>query len=143
MFKCNFLYFSLCPLPLVLPLGTTEQSLAPSFLHSPFRCAKIYIKEMPSELSLLQVKQSQLSQSFLLGEMFWSLNHLGGLRWTLSSTSMSLILGSPALDQHSSCGLISAGISIITFLDLLATLLLMQPRTLLVVQGHIAGSCST
>jgi len=30
MFKRNFLCFSLCPLPLVLPLGTTEKSLAPS-----------------------------------------------------------------------------------------------------------------
>jgi len=31
MFRCNFLCFSLCPLPLVLSLGTTEKSLAPSF----------------------------------------------------------------------------------------------------------------
>ena len=30
MFSWNFLCFSLCPLPLVLPLGTTEKSLAPS-----------------------------------------------------------------------------------------------------------------
>jgi len=30
MFRQNFLYFSLCPLPLVLLLGTTEKSLAPS-----------------------------------------------------------------------------------------------------------------
>jgi len=30
MFRRNFLYFSLCPLPLVLSLGTTEKSLAPS-----------------------------------------------------------------------------------------------------------------
>jgi len=30
MFRWNFLCFSLCPLPLVLPLGTTEKSLAPS-----------------------------------------------------------------------------------------------------------------
>jgi len=30
MFRRNFLCLSLCPLPLVLSLGTTEQSLAPS-----------------------------------------------------------------------------------------------------------------
>jgi len=30
MFRQNFLCFSLCPLPLVLSLGTTEKSLAPS-----------------------------------------------------------------------------------------------------------------
>ena len=30
MFRQNFLCFSLCLLPLVLPLGTTEKSLAPS-----------------------------------------------------------------------------------------------------------------
>jgi len=29
-FRWNFLCFSLCPLPLVLSLGTTEKSLAPS-----------------------------------------------------------------------------------------------------------------
>ena len=30
MFRWNFLCFSFCPLPLVLSLGTTEKSLAPS-----------------------------------------------------------------------------------------------------------------
>ena len=37
MFSWNFLCFSLCPLPLVLSLGTTEKSLAPSSWHPPFR----------------------------------------------------------------------------------------------------------
>ena len=37
MFRGNLLCFSLCPLPLVLSLGTTEKSLAPSSLHPPFR----------------------------------------------------------------------------------------------------------
>ena len=36
-FRRNFLCFSLCPLPLVLSLGTTEKSLAPSSLHPPCR----------------------------------------------------------------------------------------------------------
>jgi len=30
VFSWNFLYFSLCPLPLVLSLGITKKSLAPS-----------------------------------------------------------------------------------------------------------------
>jgi len=37
MFRWNFLCFSLCPLPLVLSLGTTEKSLAPSSWHPPRR----------------------------------------------------------------------------------------------------------
>lgn len=35
MFRWNLLYYSLCLLPLVLPLGTTEKSLAPSSLFLP------------------------------------------------------------------------------------------------------------
>jgi len=34
MFRRNFMCFSLCPLPLVLSLGTTEKSLAPSSCHT-------------------------------------------------------------------------------------------------------------
>jgi len=37
LFRWNFLCFSLCPLPLVLLLGTTEKSLTPSSRHSPLR----------------------------------------------------------------------------------------------------------
>ena len=37
MCKCNFFYFSLSPLPLVLSLDTTDKSLAPS-LHPSIRC---------------------------------------------------------------------------------------------------------
>ena len=37
MFRRNFLCFSLCPLPLVLSLGTTEKSLAASSWHPPLR----------------------------------------------------------------------------------------------------------
>ena len=39
MFSWNFLCFILCPLPLVLLLGTTEKSFALSFWHPPFRYA--------------------------------------------------------------------------------------------------------
>ena len=37
MFRGNLLCFSVCPLPLVLSLGTTEKSLAPSSFRLPFR----------------------------------------------------------------------------------------------------------
>ncbi|XP_068775232.1 uncharacterized protein [Struthio camelus] len=37
VFSWNCVCFSLCPLPLVLSLGTTEKSLAPSSRHPPFR----------------------------------------------------------------------------------------------------------
>lgn len=37
MFRRILLCFSLCPMPLVLSLGTSENSVAPSSLHCPFR----------------------------------------------------------------------------------------------------------
>ena len=37
MFRQNFRCFSLCPLPLVLSQGTSEESLAPSSWHPPLR----------------------------------------------------------------------------------------------------------
>jgi len=37
MFRWSLLRFSLCPLPLVLSLGTNEKSLDLSFLQPPFR----------------------------------------------------------------------------------------------------------
>ena len=46
MFRGNLLCFSLCPLPLVLSLGTTDKSLAPSSLQ-----VFTYIDDIP--LSLL------------------------------------------------------------------------------------------
>lgn len=38
VFKGNILCSSLCPLPLLLSLGTTEKSLSLSSLHPPIRC---------------------------------------------------------------------------------------------------------
>jgi len=73
MFRWNFLCFSLCPLPLVLSLGTTEKSLAPSFWHPPLRY--LWASLVPSLPSLLQAKQAQLPQPFLIGEMLQSPHH--------------------------------------------------------------------
>jgi len=56
VFKWNFLYFSLCPLPLILSLNTTERCLA---LSSSLPPSGIYGEDL-SEPSLLHVKQSHL-----------------------------------------------------------------------------------
>ena len=89
--------FSLCPLPLVLSLGTTEKSLAPSSLHPPFRYS--YTLTRSPEPSLLQAEQPQLFQPFLTGEMLQSLHHLSGPSLdSLQYVHISLVLGSPALD---------------------------------------------
>ena len=44
MFRGNLLCFSLCPWPLVLSLGTTEESLAQSSLHPHFRYLYTFIR---------------------------------------------------------------------------------------------------
>lgn len=44
LFTCSFLYVSLCMLPLVLLLGATKKSLAPSSLLSPIRYLYIYLQ---------------------------------------------------------------------------------------------------
>lgn len=43
MFRWNLLYFSLCPLPLVLSLANTEKSLVLSSLHPPLRYLYILV----------------------------------------------------------------------------------------------------
>lgn len=62
------LCFSLHPLSLVLPLGTTEQSLDASFLHLPFRFYIYIWAFLPSRFSL----------PFLIKRVFQSLNHFHG-----------------------------------------------------------------
>jgi len=86
MFSWNFLCFSLCPLPLVLSLGTTEKSLAPSPDTHP---SDIY--KVPSQPSLLQLnKPSSLSLSSQ--DRYSSpLTIIVALRWTLSSSSSSFL----------------------------------------------------
>ena len=71
VFRRNFLCFSLCPLPLVLLLGTTGKSLASSSCPPPCRYLEAFRR---SPLSLL-FSQAQLPQPFLLGEMLQSPHH--------------------------------------------------------------------
>lgn len=55
MFRWNLLHFSLCPMPLILSLGTTVKSLVPSSPH-------VFAHIDQSTLSLLlQAEQPQLS----------------------------------------------------------------------------------
>ena len=64
VFRWNFMFFKLCPLPLVLSVDTTEKILAPS---SSFPPSGIHTHwKDPLETSLLQTEQSQLSQPFLI-----------------------------------------------------------------------------
>jgi len=58
------------------------------------------IGEIPPEPSLLQVKQSQISQSFLIGMMFSFLHHLCDILLdSFQQIHVSLVLGSPELDR--------------------------------------------
>ena len=92
IFRVNFLCFNLCPLPLVLSLGTTEKSLAPSSLHLPFSW------DLPKPC-LLQAEQPHLSQPFLMWEMIWSLHHPCGPPLNfLQYVYAFLVLSSPELD---------------------------------------------
>ena len=92
MFRRNFLCFSLCPLPLVLSLGTTGKNLAPSFWNPPCRYlqdplsvfsspAKVKVsvvqglahrtKPLRSWTSFPVLKSALASQSW--GLLFWEL----------------------------------------------------------------------
>lgn len=83
--------YRLCPLPLVLALGTTEKHLTQASLHlnPPSRYLLTLIR---SPLILLYVEQSQLPQPLLTGKMPQSI-HLWDPCWTL--LHISLVLGRP------------------------------------------------
>ena len=69
MFSWNFLCFNLCPLPLVLSLGTTGKSLAPSSWPPPCRYLEAFLRS--PQPSLLQAEQAQLPQPLLTGHEWW------------------------------------------------------------------------
>lgn len=63
MFKWIFLYFSLCLLPLVYSLDSTEKRMASS-LYSPI--SQLYkLKRFLPKPSFIKAKQSKISQSLL------------------------------------------------------------------------------
>lgn len=105
-----------------LALAATEKSPALSSSHSPFRS---FCTPMESSLSL-QAEQFQLSLPVLTGDMLQSLClHSSSLLDSGSSVSLSIV------KSGRSC-----------FLHLLATLLLMQPRVLLLLPSGVAGPWS-
>lgn len=74
MFRGNLPCFSLCLLPLVLSVGSTEQSLALFSTQLLWRCLYEFWWDSPV-LSLLQGKQPQLSLPFFICEVLQSLHH--------------------------------------------------------------------
>lgn len=76
MFGWSLLYLSMCSLPLVLPLGTTERNWLPLHFQVCTCIGKIPWASCSPEESLVQL-----------------LHLLHG--WTISTLSMSLLLGSP------------------------------------------------
>lgn len=82
MLKGNLLCSSLFPFLCVLSLGTTEERLAPSSLHFPFRYLCTLMR--PPESALFQVLQSLC-------------HPCGPSLGSLQSVPVSLVLDSPAL----------------------------------------------
>jgi len=104
MFKWNLLYFSLCPLPLVLSLGTTEKSLSLSSLPLPHQVFT-HIEITCPESSLVYGEQSQLTQPLRICQMFQYFSHLHGpLLDPVQHVHVSLALGSPELEPELQMG---------------------------------------
>lgn len=101
-FRCNSLYFSLCPLPPVPLLGTTGKSLSKFLSH--ISCLYILMRPV---LSLPQVDQS-LESLPLIHQIFQLFYHLCGPCW-LVSVHVLHIPGSPGLTQL--CAGVSPGLS--------------------------------
>ena len=95
---CSERNFCVLVLPLILSLGTTEESLAPSSLHSPFSYLYTLIKR-PLSLLFSYSEESQLFQLFLICQLLQSLRHLcGPFLGSLQHVHVSLVLASPELD---------------------------------------------
>ena len=108
MFRWNLLCFNWCPLPLLLPLGTTEKSLALPFLHHPFRHLYTLIRSTVSLLFSRLISPSSLSLS-LQERCSCPLIIFVALHLTVSSMSMSFLYwGTQNWTQHSRCGPTSA-----------------------------------
>ena len=89
----NLPSFSLKPLPLVLSQQALLKCLSPSFLQAPFK----YWKVSPGP-SLLQAEQPQLSQPFLVAEVFQPSDHLCAPPLNpLQQLYVLLVLGAPEL----------------------------------------------
>lgn len=101
MFNGNILCIgNLCPLPVVLSLGSTEKNLALSSLHALIRLS-MYNTKFPFESSLLRSKPFQLSHSFLIRRMIQPFHHFCCLLLdSFQSVHVSLVLGSQELNTE-------------------------------------------
>ena len=85
MIRGNLLCFSLCPLPLILSLGTVEKSLALFSLYPPFRYLYTLIRS-PLSYLLSRLNGPRSLRVFLKGVVLQSLNNLVRLCPCLSCT---------------------------------------------------------
>jgi len=90
--------FGLCPLPLILLLGTTVKSLSSSSLHSP----SIFVYTAEILLSLLFSRLNSPSSLSLSSQERCStpFSIFVGLHWTFSSSSVSLSTGEPSSSEE-------------------------------------------
>ena len=86
----NLPSLSLKPLLLVLLQQALLKIFSQSFLVGLLQVLKGCYKVSPQP-SLLQAEQPQLSQPFLIGEVLQPSDHLCGLLWTHSNSSMSFL----------------------------------------------------
>lgn len=108
MFRGKLLCFSLCSLPLILSLDTSDKSLAPSSLHPPSRylCTMARYPSKSFLLWLNSPSSPSLSSHLRCSSLWITFMALGS---TLSSVSMSLLYwGAKNWTQDSRCGLTSA-----------------------------------
>ena len=128
MLRGNFPCFSLCPLPLVLSLGTTEQSLSLSSLHPPFRYLCTFMRSLWAFFSPGWTVPALPTSPYRRDAPVPS-SSLQPLAWLCSMSVSLLYWKAHNRIQDSSCSLTSSdqGVRII-FLDTLITFPLMQSR---------------
>jgi len=66
MFRWHLLCFSLCPVPLLLSLATTEKSLALSSLHPPFRYFNSAFIFSSYRTAYLKIANADISVSIMI-----------------------------------------------------------------------------
>ena len=98
MSNLNLQCFNVKPLPLVLSLHALAKKTLSSFLISPLQVLKGRNKVSPQP-SLLQAEQPQISQPFLIGEVFHPSDHFCGPPLDpLQQLHVLIVLGDAELD---------------------------------------------
>lgn len=122
----KFPVFQYVPLPLLLSLDTTEES--GTIFYTSFHKVLIHMDEIPLETSLLEAKQSQLSQPILPWQVLQSPNPLITHYCTHSSMSTFLLnWGTQNWTCYSGCFISAEEKRRIISLNLLTVLFIVQP----------------